>query len=167
MAATPWFWMAATSLGDCVWALGLVLGGALAASRDRRLLAGVMFGLALGCRSSSALVVAAWLLAERTGKSDQRVPWSATLRTAAVAGVVGLLCFVPPWLQADRTLQFLDSGLGFEGFGINAGRWAVKNAAVIGIPAGIVMIIGIPRILGAVARWNVSVVVRGSEEHTS
>src|SRR3546814_9024019 len=111
MAANPLFWMAATSLGDFVWALGLVLGGALAASRDRRLLAGVMFGLALGCRSSSALVVAAWLLAERTGKSDQRVLWSATLRTAAVAGVVGLLCFVPPWLQADRTLQFLDSGL--------------------------------------------------------
>src|SRR3546814_11921594 len=86
--------------------------------------------------------------------------WSATRRTAAVAGGVGLLCCVPPWLQADRTLQFLDSGLGFEGFGINAGRWAVKNAAVIGIPAGIVMIIGIPRILGAVTRWNVSVVVR-------
>src|SRR3546814_11872927 len=85
---------------------------------------------------------------------------SDLLRTAAVAGVVGLLCFVPPWLQADRTLQFLDSGLGFEGFGINAGRWAVKNAVVIGIPAGIVMIIGIQRILGEGARGTVSVVVR-------
>src|SRR3546814_15521615 len=71
MAANPWFWMAATSLGDFVWAPGLVLGGALAASRDRRLLAGVMFGLALGCRSSRALVVAAWLLAERPGQAAQ------------------------------------------------------------------------------------------------
>lgn len=160
MAANPWFWLAATSLGDFMWALGLALGGALAASRDRRLLAGVLFGLAIGCRMSSLLVVGAWLLAERTGAADQRARWGATLRTAGVGGLVGAAGFIPPWLQNDGSLEFLDTGLAFAGWGLTAGRWAIKNAAVIGIPAGLVMIVGIPRILGAIMRWNVSTVVR-------
>lgn len=160
MAANPWFWLAATSLGDFMWALGLSLGGAFAASRDRRVLAGVLFGLAIGCRMSSGLMLLAWLVAERTGEREARVPWSATVRTGLVAAVVGAVCFIPPWLQNGGSLEFLDTGLSFEGWGLNAGRWAVKNAAVIGIPAGIVMIVGIPRILGAFVRWRVSTVVR-------
>ena len=64
LATNPWFWIAATSLGDFVWALGLVLAGAVAAQRDRRVVAGVLFGLAIGCRASSVLLVVAWLLAE-------------------------------------------------------------------------------------------------------
>src|SRR3546814_17253205 len=76
MAANPWFWMAATSLGDFVWALGLVLGGALAATRDRRLLAGVLFGLPLGCRSSRPPALTAWLRAARTRQAATRGPRS-------------------------------------------------------------------------------------------
>src|SRR3546814_17464017 len=75
MAANPWFWMAATSLGDFVWALGLVLGGALAASRDRRLLAAVMFGIALGCRSTSALVRSAERRVGKGGGGTGRSRW--------------------------------------------------------------------------------------------
>ena len=160
MAANPWFWQAATSLGDFVWALGLVLAGALAASRDRRLLAAVLFGLSIGVRLSTVLVVVAWLVAERSGDRAQRASWGATLRTAGLTAVVGAACFIPPWLQVDRSFDFLDSGLEFAGWGLSAGRWAVKNAAVLGIPAGIVMVIGIPKILGAFARWRVSTVVR-------
>ncbi|MEO7429092.1 MAG: hypothetical protein ABIY48_06880 [Acidimicrobiales bacterium] len=55
LAANPWFWLAATSLGDFVWALALALAGAVAARRERRVLAGVLFGLAIGCRMSTAL----------------------------------------------------------------------------------------------------------------
>jgi len=160
MAANPWFWLAATSLGDFVWALGLVLAGAVAASRDRRLLAGVLFGLAIGTRLSTGLVVASWLVAERLGRADARPAWSATLRSAGAVALVGVLSFLPPWLQNDRSFEFLETGLGFAGWGLNAGRWAVKNAAVIGIPAGIVMIVGIPKVLGALARWQVSSIVR-------
>ena len=68
LASNPWFWIAATSLGDFVWALGLVLAGAVFASRDRRLVAGVLFGLAIGCRASSVLLVLAWFVAELIGR---------------------------------------------------------------------------------------------------
>jgi len=120
----------------------------------------VMFGLAIGCRLSTALVVGAWLLAERSGVAAARPSWRATVRTAAPTIVVGVACFVPQWIDAGRTLDFMNNGLGFGGWGLNAGRWAVKNAAVIGLPAGLVMLYGVPRVLGAVARWRVSPVVR-------
>lgn len=160
VAANPWFWIAATSLGDYSWALGLALTGALQARRGRRALAGLLFGLALGCRGSTGLVVAAWLVAERSGAPSFRPPWRDTLTTAATFGVVGLAAFVPPWLAADRSLGFLDHATSFAGWTVHLGRWAVKNAAVVGVPAGIVLVLGVRQGVGALARWRVSVVVR-------
>jgi hypothetical protein len=162
VAANPWFWLAATSLGDFVWALGLGLAGALLAHRDRRVLAGLAFGLALGCRSSTILLVIAWLAAERLGAPDRRPPWRATLTTAATCVGVGIACFIPPWIDAGHSFDFLEHQLPFAGWGLALGRWAVKNAAVIGVPAGIVFLLGIRRGFGALARWRASVVVRFS-----
>ncbi len=56
LAANPWFWVASTSLGDFTWALALGLAGAVAAKADRRVLAGVLFGLGIGCRASTVLL---------------------------------------------------------------------------------------------------------------
>ncbi len=162
VAANPWFWLAATSLGDFVWALGLGLAGAALARRDQRVLAGILFGLALGCRSSTALLVGAWLAAERLGHREQRPPWRASLVTMATAAAVGIACFIPPWVDAGNSFDFLEHQLPFAGWGLHAGRWAVKNAAVIGVPAGIVFVLGIRRGFGALARWRGSVVVRFS-----
>ncbi len=36
LASNPWFWIAATSLGDFVWALGLLLAGVVLAGRSER-----------------------------------------------------------------------------------------------------------------------------------
>ena len=160
LATNPWFWIAATSLGDFVWALGLVLAGAVAAQRNRRLVAGVLFGLSMGCRASSVLLVVAWLLAEGWGHRDRRVPWRATGVTALAALVVGVICFIPPWLDAGRSLSFLDNELDFVGAGVHLGRWAVKNVAVIGVLAGVVLVCGFRHLTAALGRWNTSVIVR-------
>lgn len=160
LAANPWFWLATTSLGDFVWALGLGLGGAALAHRDRRVLAGILFGLAIGCRLSTLVLAVGWLLAERLGDRSRRPSWRATAATAGVLGVVGAAAFVPAWLDAGRTLDFLGHQPGIPGVGLNLGRWAVKNAAVIGTPAGVVFLLGIRRGFGALARWQASVVVR-------
>ncbi|MFP5256978.1 MAG: hypothetical protein ACLGI8_14135 [Acidimicrobiia bacterium] len=160
VGANPWFWIAATSLGDYAWALGFALSGALQAHRGRRVLAGVLFGLAIGCRGSTGLLAAAWLIAERTGAPSFRPAWRASLTTAGTLLVVGAAAFVPPWLAADRTLGFLEHAIPFAGWRIHLGRWAVKNAAVIGVPAGIVFLVGVRRGFGALARWQASVVVR-------
>lgn len=160
VAANPWFWLAATSLGDFVWALGLGLGGAAAAHRDRRVLAGVLFGLAAGCRLSTLILAIGWLVAERLGDRLRRPSWRATSITAGSLAVIVAACFVPAWVDAGRSFGFLGQAQEFEGWGLNAGRWAAKNAAVIGVPAGIVLVLGIRRGFGALARWRASVVVR-------
>ena len=67
MATQPWFWLAATSLGDYVFALGLLLAGVLAARHDRRVLAGLAFATAIAFRSSTAFLVWAYLFAELIG----------------------------------------------------------------------------------------------------
>ncbi len=160
LASNPWFWIAATSLGDFVWALGIALAAAVAAQRDRRVVAGALFGLAIGCRASTVLLVIAWLAAERWGSSTQRVRWRATCVTAGVALLVGVLCFLPPWLDAGRSLSFLDNELEFAGVGVHLGRWLVKNAAVIGVLAGTVLLVGARHTWGALTRWQVSTVAR-------
>lgn len=158
--ANPWFWIAATSLGDYTWALGLLLGGAVQARSGRRVPAGLLFGLAIGMRSSTVLLVGAWLLAERTGAPSGRAPWRAVGLTAAVACALGSAWFVPSWLAADRTTRFLDSGLSFEGFAVHLGRWAVKNLAAVGPAALVVLLVGIPVLLAALRTWRTSAVVR-------
>jgi hypothetical protein len=158
--ANPWFWIAATSLGDYTWALGLLLFGAVQARSGRRVPAGLLFGLAIGMRSSTVLLVAAWLLAERTGAPSGRVPWRAVGLTAAVAAALGAAWFVPSWLAADRTTAFLDSGLPFEGLAVHLGRWAVKNLAAVGPVAFVVLLVGIPVLLAALRTWRTSAVVR-------
>lgn len=160
VGANPWFWLAATSLGDFVWALGLALLAAQLAHRHHRLAAGVLFGLAIGCRGSTVLVALAWIVAERLGDPSRRPPWRATAVTAGVMVALAFACFVPPWIDAGRDFGFLGQQPPFEGWGINLGRWAVKNAAVIGVPAGIVFLLGVRRGFGALARWRASVVVR-------
>ena len=160
LAVNPWFWVASTSLGDFTWALGLGLAGAVAARSDRRVLAGVLFGLSIGCRPSAGLLALAWLVAERTGDADDRGPWSDTLRTAVPLAVVGVACFVPSWLSVDRSFDFLSDDLGFAGWGAHAGRFLVKNLATATLPGAAVLIVGGRRLLSAVPRWRSSTLVR-------
>ena len=168
LATNPWFWIASTSLGDFVWSAGLLLAGAVVASRDGtarvppapRIAAGVLFGLATGCRLSTATLVVAWLLAERLGSSASRPPWRATGLTAVTAAAVAVACFVPSWVWADRSLDFLDSGLAFEGAGSHLGRWGVKNVAFFGVLAVPVLVVGLPRLLRALGGWASSVALR-------
>ncbi len=162
LASNPWFWIAATSLGDFVWALALVLAGAALAQRDRRIIAGVLFGLAIGSRASSVLLVLAWLLAEVTGDRSARPSRRDVAWSAAVALVVGIACFVPPWLDAGRSFAFVENELEFVGFGAHLGRWAVKNLALVGPIAAVVLLAGIPVARGALHRWSASTVVRFS-----
>jgi len=206
LASNPWFWIAATSLGDFVWALGLLLAGAVLAGRPvtrtasapveisvshgrtgpaaraggaeagpspadvaesydgggRPVLAGVLFGLAIGCRASSALLVLAWCAGELLGADGWRVHRRRVAWAGGIALLVGVLCFVPPWWDAGRSWDFLDNELEFVGLGVHLGRWAVKNLALVGPLAGIVLLLGIPKALAALGRWSTSALVRFS-----
>jgi len=75
VVANPWFLVAATSTVDFLWALALWAGAALVL-RARAGLggaagAGVLGGLAVGCRASTAVLVAGLALAEALDRSPR------------------------------------------------------------------------------------------------
>jgi hypothetical protein len=163
LVANPWFWIASTSVGDFTWALALSLAGCVAARADRRLLAGLLFGVAIGCRASSVLIAGAWLLAERTGsgdEGDEPVLWRDTLVTVGTMVAIGAACFVPPWLAAGRSRDFLDNQLAFVGWRVQGGRFLVKNLATATLPGALVLVAGGRWLLAGLARWRASRVVR-------
>ncbi len=171
VATQPWFWVAATSLGDYLYALALLLLGIDAAQRDRRWWAALAFGTAIGFRSATALLVGAYLLAELTGASVEDDPravradtwrerWHGVLRTGIAAAVLGLAWFIPPWLSVGRTTQFLENQLRAGDFGVMVARWGVKNVAFFGLLTAVVLAVRVPVLWAAVRRFRELVLVR-------
>lgn len=164
VATQPWFWVAATSLGDYVFALGLLLLGVLAARHDRRVLAGLAFATAIAFRSSSALLVAAYVLAElfamREHTPGLRTRWRDIITTGAVTAVAGVAWFVPSWLSVGRTTRFLRNE--FETTGVLAliGRWGVKNIAFLGVFSIVVLLALTPVLVAGLRRLPSSLLVR-------
>ena len=165
VATQPWFWVAATSLGDYLYALGMLLVGVDAARRDARVVAGVAFGLATGFRAATALLVVAWLVAELSGpmlRASERAKgwWRGTIVTGAVAAILGAAWFVPPWLSAGRTARFLDNQLRAGDFWLMVARWGVKNIAFFGLLTIILLLVRLPVLLEPVRRAGDLVLVR-------
>lgn len=159
VAVSPWWWVAATSLGDFVWAVAALLSGAVAARGDRRILAGLAFGLAISFRSSSALLVAAWLVAERLG-AGPRPSRRATFVTVVTVAVVASAAFLPSWLAAGRSTDFLANEFEVAGPVTLVGRWLVKNLAFWGLAVLITLAVSARHLGQCVGQWPESVLVR-------
>ena len=142
LAANAHFIVAATSLADQLWAIGFVVLGIDLFQRDRPKLAGVAWALAIGCRLASSVLVVAYLVAElAVGRRDRRsVGWSA-----GIAFVLGVLCFVPPWLSVGRTTAFLDTAVEPTSLVGLAGRSAVKHYLFLGLPMLVILLALLPR----------------------
>lgn len=169
IATQPWFWLAATSLGDYLFALALLLAGALAARHDRRILAGLAFATAIAFRSSTAFLVWAYLLAElvgpRGGLRGVVAPapasrWRDAITTGATTALAGLLWFVPSWLSVGRTGRFLVNEFETTGLVAMVGRWGVKNIAFFGVFSLVVLVALIPVLLAGLRLVRTSVLVR-------
>ena len=148
--ASPVTIIASTSVGDFVWALAFFVSGALAHLRSRTVLAGVLFGLAIGSRLSTAFLIAAFLVADGWDPPNRR----RCLRSALVAIPVGAALYIPSWLAFDRSLRFLETAEGYRGFANNLGRFVYKNYAYAGPVLLIVLLIAAPALVAAVKRWR-------------
>lgn len=148
--AAPITIIAATSLVDFIWALAFFVWAALAHLGNRSLTAGVLFGLAVGARLSTVLLVAAFLVADGWDASHRR----RCMRSAAVMVPLAGLLYVPSWLAFDRSLAFLETTEDYRGFANNLGRFLYKNYATAGVLLVIVLLVASPALLDAVRRWN-------------
>ncbi len=181
VVANPWFLVAATSTVDFLWALALWLGAAVVLRRRPSLLgaatAGVLCGLAVGCRSSTAFLVAALALSEAADRwtpdvatdeghgdeaVDRGVP-TAVVRAAVltgVAAVVGLVVFLPPFLAAESSLAFAQNDVPTSSPFVQLGRFLAKDLYFVGPFAAVALLVALPAVVRGLARVRVDWLVR-------
>jgi hypothetical protein len=156
--ASPIAIISGTQTADFVYGLAFLMAGAVCLVKDRPLAAGVLFALALGSRSSTALVLGALLVADAWDREHRR----RAVTAVAVALPLAALLYVPAWLSADRTTAFLVTTDNWEGLRNNLGRSVVKNFAVAGLPMLLVLAPAVPAMIRAVGRWGRDPLVRFS-----
>ncbi len=156
--ASPIAIISGTQTADFVYALAFLMAGAVVLVEDRPIVAGVLFALALGSRSSTALILGAFLVAEAWDRDHRR----RVMVAVAVALPLAALLYVPAWLSADRTTAFLVTTDNWEGLHNNLGRSIVKNFAVAGLPMLLVLAPAVPAMLRSLGRWGRDPLVRFS-----
>jgi hypothetical protein len=157
VAANPWFLVAATSTVDFPWAMALAVLGALVLRRGRPVPAGVLFGLAVGVRMSTVVVVAAVLIAESTGLGARRRP---VLVSGLTATVVAAVAFIPPFLSAGSSLAFASNDFEAAAPHVHLGRALAKNLAFVGPFAFVALLVAAPPVAHALRWWRTSWLLR-------
>ncbi len=98
MASVPIFFISSVTSKDYIWALAFVLLALWAAISGKPVFAGLLLGIAIGCRITSAamLIPLALIVYGEDGSASR---WRLLFRFAAVATVTALLTFLPVWLR--------------------------------------------------------------------
>ena len=167
VVANPWFLVAATSTVDFLWALALWVGAALVL-RSRptwggAAAAGVLAGLAVGCRSSTAFLVAGLVLAHALEPSQgegRTPPWAHALAAGAWAAAVGLALYVPSYRAADSSLAFAQNDVPTSSLFVQVGRFLVKDLYFVGPFAAVVLLLALPALGRVLLRWRADWLVR-------
>lgn len=94
-AATPTVFINSVSSKDYVWAVAFVLWALYAAMRRQHAIAGVLFGLAIGCRITSGAMLLPLAIVLFGAHRD----WRVIVRFCAFAGVTALVTFAPVWAR--------------------------------------------------------------------
>jgi hypothetical protein len=139
----PFVWVAGTSMVDFVWATALALSAANLQLSRRWVPAVLLYALAVGCRLSTLLVVAAFLVAHWWGERDDR-PRLVGVGASVLA--LTALVFLAPYLQLGA--GFLRSDVPASTWVVQLGRFGVKTTFFFG-----------PVVIGLVL-WHLSSIVR-------
>jgi hypothetical protein len=159
--ASPATIVAASSTGDFIWALGFFVWGALLHLgtgreagrgwfRNPGVWAGVLFGLAVGSRLTTAFFVVAFLVADGWDPARRR----RCLRSGLVMVPVAIVLYVPPWLAFDRSLRFLETSDSYRDLATNVAIAAYKNYATVGVALLVAVLVALPALLAALRRWG-------------
>ena len=154
--ASPIVLISGTQTADFVYATAFFVWGALALVRGHPVPAGVLFALTLGSRSSSLLLVTALLVAVAWDPEHRRRTFLAT----AIAVPGAALLYVPVWLSYDRSLRFLDATDGWVSLPNNLARFLIKNYAVVGLAAVVVLVVAAPALVRSLRNWGVDPMLR-------
>src|SRR5439155_16417555 len=96
-AFVPAVYISSAAAIDYLWAVAFLLGACLAAQRGRPVLTGVLLGIAVGCRITSACFLLPLAVLLWHAMPGRRIGAVAT--TAIVAGLLGALPYLPVFLR--------------------------------------------------------------------
>lgn len=143
VAFTPIVWINATNDLDYTWAMGFVLAAGYFISRRFPLMAGLMTGLAIGCRiTSGAMVLPYAVLIWYTQTNDTRVrQLSQYLLSAFLSSAI---CYLPVYLEYGTDFFTYYEHFPIPGFAKNFykgvfGVWGVPGS--IAVMAGLLLMI--------------------------
>ncbi|CAN5506156.1 hypothetical protein BH20ACT2_BH20ACT2_06030 [soil metagenome] len=159
-ALNPFTWIAATSTADFLWALGLLVVGAERHLAGRSRVAVVCFAAAIGCRASTALLVLGFLVAAGWSAGEDRRRRAFVV--GAATALLGAAVFVPPFLWAGQSLDFLQAdNPPWAGLASHLGRAAAKSLYLPGGVGAVLCLLAVPAVASTtVRRWSSDVVVR-------
>lgn len=173
VAANPWTMVAATSTVDFLWALGLWAAAALVLRARPGLggaaAAGVLAGLAVGCRGSTAFLVAGLALTEALDRDVASAgadepptppPWARAAVLLGVAGLVGLVVFLPPFLSSDASLAFAQNDVAASSLPVQVGRFLAKDLYLVGPFAAVALAVAAPAVVRTLRRARADWLVR-------
>ncbi len=98
MALTPVVYINSTSPNDYIWAFAFIMAALYFVVSRRLLIAGVMLGLAIGCRAPSILMIIPFAL-YLAGEEGFKKSWPGILKAGIVGAVVGGVCYIPGFLR--------------------------------------------------------------------
>lgn len=134
-AFTPYLIVTSTSTLDYHWALAALLGAYLLAVQGRPRAAGLLLGLAVGFRITSALFLAPLLLVLlRQGRREDAV------RLAVVALATAFVAYLPVALPYRfRFLDYADSRVSPDGVIRVVGQWALGATGALAVLAALAL----------------------------
>lgn len=111
LSATPVFYVSSACAKDYIWGLAFMLLSLLSALRHRPLLAGLLLGLATGCRITS-LAMALPIVLILFGQNSGRAFLFAGLRFIAATLLTAAAAFTPVWWRYGWTFFTFYEGHG-------------------------------------------------------
>ncbi len=145
-ALHPALWPVAATTMDYAWALALLLAGWVALLDRRWAWGGVLLGLAVGARFTSALAVPA-LVVHATWGARRNDTGGVFVHPAfpalGLAAALGAACYLPAAAEAGWTLNFLrPAGMGEALWTplLRVGRWGFKNLHVWGLTGSVALV---------------------------
>lgn len=157
LVCNPWFLIAATSIEDFVWAMGLFVLGIVVLRSKRPWIAGILFALAIGCRSTTVLLVVGVLAIEAFEGRPQR---RRAATCGGVAMVLGAALFVPAYVSAGRSFAFLRADYSTSSPLVQLGRFAIKDFSLFGLLAVLVIVVSLPQVVRMLVAQRTNWLVR-------
>lgn len=144
LAATPIVYINSTNDMDYMWAMSFMLFSLYAILKDKIILAGILIGMAIGCRITSGAIALPYLyLIVQLTKGDQRI--KTAIQFCCSIGISSLIIFTPVFMNYGLSFFTYYEHFPIPGFAKNFYKGSIGAFGTIGFIVVIYYLIKIIR----------------------